>query len=705
MNEVPMYITQHRGEILSRYEKDMFDILSKICYRLEPDEIMEGITYSVNKRFKDGKAVIDNTYTKKKAEIDFSRLADDLLGGKVIMTTSGVLFKKYKTVKNPFYNFVQYLADKRDEAKKKMKQYPKGSEMYNKYNLQQLNYKVSCNALYGCCGNFSSLFYNLNLCTAVTGQGRGCISASITMFEGFLADNVRFGSITECLTYINNICNDLKNPEFNKFNHYEILDRQITVDECFLRLLRNFGYNDCVPDDDGIELLYKTVANLSQPELNIIYYKNNLYEFINNSKVKNIIITALVKLKDPFLSPTEVPEEIEDELKVLKDLMFEFIYYRHIWIDKLDRVYTMPRDVVLLTDTDSCIVSLDEWYRTILEWTIGVPMEIKYTREEIEKEMDKIILHKRKTEPIKEYDFYNQELVDAKRLKYPAVIIEEDNLRYSIVNILSYILSDIILDYMYLFGENYNAQTDNRECLLIMKNEFLFKSMFITNGKKNYADLQVLQEGNIIPEDKQLDIKGMPISKVGIPESTSQRLMDILEYDILRESFVDQVDLIRKFVVLEKDIIKSLKAKSKEYHKPARLAPMASYKAPMSQQGIKASYAYNAIKSNEEEGIDLEDRNTVLIIKTKINTKNYNIIENEFPEHTLRLAKLLNTPEYKGNITSIAIPTNIDIPSWIIPFIDYNTIVQDNLRSFPLKELGISKLESKNVTHSNIVSF
>ena len=54
------------------------------------------------------------------------------------------------------------------------------------------------------------------------------------------------------------------------------------------------------------------------------------------------------------------------ELKVLKDLMFEFIYYRHIWIDKLDRVYTMPRDVVLLTDTDSCIVSLDEWYRIIV---------------------------------------------------------------------------------------------------------------------------------------------------------------------------------------------------------------------------------------------------------------------------------------------------------------------------------------------------
>ena len=701
-----IYENAPKGEVFNNYKKDMFNILSHICAKLKPNEIIEGIEYSMSKRFTNHDVSINNTYTKKNVLMDFSQLANDLLAGKVIMTTSGVLFKKYNSVKNPFYNFIQYLADKRDEAKTEMKKYPKGSELYNKYNLQQLNYKVSCNALYGCCGNWSSLFYNLNLCTAVTGQGRGCISASITMFEGFLANNVKFGSLTECLTFVNNICQDIKKPETRKrLLSAPVLDRNITIEECFLKLFKNFGYNGYIPNDEARDILWKYVCNLDQLELNVIYYKNNLYEFIKNQKIKNLIMNSLIKLQGPFLNPNKVPEEISNDMEILKDLMFDYVYYRHIWIDKLDRAINMFRDVVLLTDTDSCIVSLDEWYRTILEWTIGIPMNIKYTREQIITEGEKIVLQKIKTEFAKEYDFYDDKLVDAKRKKYPVVIIEEDNLRYSIVNMLSYILSELILDYMFLFGENYNAQTDNRKCLLIMKNEFLFRSMFITSGKKNYADLQLLQEGNIIPEDKQLDIKGMPINKVGIPKSTSQRLMDILEYDILRESFVDQIDLIRKFVVLEKDIYASISNKEKEYHKPARIKSMAAYKNPMGIQGIKGSYAYNNIKSKEEEAINLEERNTVLIIKTKITSKNYTKIQNEFPEYALRIGKLLATPEFKGKIDSIAIPTNIEIPSWIIPFIDYTTIIQDNLRSFPLEELGISKIESKNVTHTNIVNF
>ena len=36
------------------------------------------------------------------------KLANDLLGGKAIMTTEGVLFGKHGSVKNPFYNFIQY---------------------------------------------------------------------------------------------------------------------------------------------------------------------------------------------------------------------------------------------------------------------------------------------------------------------------------------------------------------------------------------------------------------------------------------------------------------------------------------------------------------------------------------------------------------------------------------------------------------------
>ena len=195
------------GITIQKYKETMLHILERTCPKLTRMEILEAIDYSIQKRYKAGTARLHNNYTKTEVEMDFMKLANDLLGGKAIMTTEGVLFGKHGSVKNPFYNFIQYLADKRDEAKKEMKKYPKGSEQFNAWNLKQLNYKVSANALYGCSGQHSSIFYNLYLCTAITGQGRGCISASITMFEGLLGNNMRFESLTEVLQYIENIVN------------------------------------------------------------------------------------------------------------------------------------------------------------------------------------------------------------------------------------------------------------------------------------------------------------------------------------------------------------------------------------------------------------------------------------------------------------------------------------------------------------------
>ena len=702
VKERKVYENTPKGVLIDHYREDMYNILHRSLPLFQPFELEEAINYSINKRFQDHPVVIDNNYTKRKAEIELLDLANQLLEGKYIMTTSGVLFQKHGTVKNPFYNFIQYLVDKRDEAKSKMKQYDKGTEEYNKYNLQQLNYKVSCNALYGCAGNWSSVFYNLFLATAVTGQGRGCISASITMFEGFLANNVKFHNLNEVHTFMNNICEDQKKPEMHRFYDYDYLDRNVTIEEAFLRIIRNcdWPFSDLAKKE-----IWNYMNNLSQRELNIIYYKNNLYEFCKNKKIMDIILTILKKLNTPFLDPNKPNKEIVAELVLLKDLLFEYVYYRHLWIDKLDRVHTMIRDVVLITDTDSCIVSLDEWYKFVKANTIGIPMTIKYTYEEILEHTDKVILDMKKAERVNEYDFYNDRLVEAKRLKYPMVIIEEDNLRYSIINIMSYVVSQLILDYMVLFSENYNTYSPDRDCLLIMKNEFLFKSMLITSGKKNYTSLQLVQEGRLVPDSKQFDIKGMPIDKVGIPESTANRLKTILEYNVLRTDFVDQVDIIKSLAALEKEICLSLENGDKTYYKPARIKSIGYYDDPMRIQGIKASVAYNEIKSKDEEPIDLNERNTVLIIKVVLNRKNADKISKDFPEHYIRLSKLLERKEFKDGISSIAIPYNAPIPKWIVPFIDYTTIIQDNIKVFPIEELGISRENNSKVTHTNIVSF
>lgn len=699
------------GELIDQYRKTMRSLLVRLCPKLELSEIEEGMNYAISSHYEQARKEYDlevkvhNNHSKKISKLGILELSNAILKKKPILTTQGVMFMRHGTLKNPFYQLVQYLLDKRDEAKTEMKKHPKGSEEYNKWNLKQLNYKVSCNAVYGCAGQFSSVFYNLFVCTAVTGQGRGCISASITMFEGLLANNMKFGSLTEVLQFIDHVHWDQKKPKMRKFEDHQVLDHDISVEDCYLKIIRNCGWGNWVPSDEACNIIWDTICNLDQRTINVLYYKNNLYEFCNNSRIMNLIMKILTKLEKPFLNPDKkkIPPEIKDELNMLTDLIYEYCYYRHLWFDKLQRVYTMSRDVVLITDTDSCIICLDEWYQFILPRTIGVPMNIKYTQAEIKAAAEKIELEWRKTEPIQDYDFYRNELVDAKRKEYPLVIIEEDGLRYSIVNIMSYVVSQLILDYMILFSENYNTETEGRECLLIMKNEFLFKSLLLTYGAKNYADIQLVQEGNLIPESQQLDIKGMPISKVNIPESTATALKEILEYDILRTSFVDQIDIFRKLVVLEKKIYKSIADKSKEYHKPARIKSLSNYKDPMRIQGIKASFAYNKLKSEEEPSIDLEERNTVLIIKVDASKKTIYKIEKEFPDYYQRFQDLLEVKEYKSGIEAIAIPENSEIPSWIIPLIDYTTIIHDNLRNFPMDEIGMSKNESKDVTHTNIL--
>ena len=690
------------GEIVNRYVNILYGIIDKAThYKLKPFEIVEGIRYSINKRYKQIPVRVHNSYSEKIAEMDVLKLANELIQKGAIMTTQGVLFSRHGAVKNPFYNFIQYLLDKREEAKTEMKKHTKGSELYQKYDLLQQNYKVACNALYGCAGNFSSVYYNLYLCTAVTGQGRGCISASITMFEGFLANNVKFGSLTEVLTFIENICIDLESPQ--KFNDYDVLDRNITVDECFLKVMRNCGFNSWVPSDRARDIIWDVVNNLSQKQLNAVHYCNNLYEFCNNTRVKNLILKVLVDLDKPFLNPLNPPKYILEDLEMLKDLMFQYVYYRHLWIDKLERVYTMIRDVVLITDTDSCIVSLDEWYKYVLKDTVGIPMRIKYTIAERKEAAEKVVMEYRRTELPVEYDFYNKTLVDKKRLEYPAVVIEEDGLRYSIINIMSYVVGNLIMDYMELFAEQYNTAAPDRECLLIMKNEFLFKSLLL-KGRKNYASVQVVQEGNIIPEDKQFDIKGMPIAKVGMAESTAKQLSEILEFDILRRDFVDQVELIKKFATIEQIIYNSIKAKEKAYHKPARIKSQSNYEMPFRIQGIKASVAYNSIREpGNEPIINLEERNTILIIKTVINRKNADKIAKDYPQHYARLLKVLDDKNFKGKIEAVAIPMNSEIPNWVVPFINYTEIIHDNLRTFPLEQIGISKLENNDVTHTNLM--
>ena len=61
------------------------------------------------------------------------------------------------------------------------------------------------------------------------------------------------------------------------------------------------------------------------------------------------------------------------------------------------------------------------------------------------------------------------------------------------------------------------------------------------------------------------------------------------------------------------------------------------------------------------------------------------------------------TTKTKKEITSLAIPVDVKTPKWVMEFIDYNSIINDNMSNFPLESINIKILNANNVNYSNIV--
>ena len=153
--------------------------------------------------------------------------------------------------------------------------------------------KIDANGIYGTLGMYSSLIYNINVATSITSQGRALVSSMTLHFEMMLADNVKFGSLDQVMEFINNICKEKPN---RKFNDLGLLNHIPTREECFAKLILECGYR-WIPNEDEMDIIWKVVNNLTQEDVTRVYYKNNLYEFISNTNVFEIIRLILHKLK------------------------------------------------------------------------------------------------------------------------------------------------------------------------------------------------------------------------------------------------------------------------------------------------------------------------------------------------------------------------------------------------------------------------
>ena len=559
-------------------------------------------------------------------------------------------------------------------------------------------------------GLYCSLLFNINVSSSITAQGRALISSASMMFESFIANSVKFGSLDQVLLFINNIC-----KENRKFDDFVFVDNPVSMENCFAKIVDSCGFM-WMPNDEELDVIWQVISNLGQRDLNRVYYKNNLYEFCSNSVVSSMIVNIVKKLEEPYFNPVKPPEYIKDDMEDLAEILGEFVFYDKMIIDRIDRNKNMIKSTIMISDTDSCIVSLDAWYRFVLDLIKNE--DIKLRRYDpislfdfIEKDEFGDIVNKKdiagfeKIEDDEYFDFDNDEIRYRKHAINPFEILPQDYLRWSIVNILAYIIDIFINRYMLQFTKNNHSWAPDKPCKIIMKNEFSFNRVLITDVKKSYASIQKVQEGNLVPESEQLDVKGIAaIAKSSISKSTRDAFKKILLEDILTAPTIDQFKIVEKLCIMEKKIINSLQSGSKEFYKPVTIKAMNTYADPMRQQGIKASYVWNALTEGSGlPNINLDERNAIDVAKVYLNKNTIDNIKDKYPEIYERAVKIMADTEYfKGKIESIAVPENVQVPEWLIDILDYKEIVNNNISGFPYQSVGLTKIND-NTIYSNIL--
>lgn len=376
------------------------------------------------------------------------------------------------------------------------------------------------------------------------------------------------------------------------------------------------------------------------------------------------------------------------------------------FIRELRRLTTYVKSV-----TDSTIISLDAWYRFLLGKVYNIDMPIKHEKFNM---VDIIKADEFGDRPLRtmceivepefDYDFYTDETIEIERLVEPCKLIPQDSLKYSIINIIAYVCGKLVIDYLEQYSKLTGSYEEGKPCELIMKNEFYFLRALLTDSKRNYADAQLLQEGHIVPEDNRLAVMGLPINKSTLSDSIKKKLKNILYEEVLT-SEIDQVKLMKELIKVEREIYNNIMDGKTDYYKPDNIGTLNSYaKDPLSVNGIVASMIYNELRDPDMPAINLEERNKIIKVKINVDKTNVHKIKDTYPEVYEKLLRLMNHPKLGKKINTIGFPVDVAIPKWVLQFVDYTTIINDNLKNFPVESVGLMRLGSDTVNYSNIIS-
>ena len=653
------------------FKSDYIDIISATIKKINPslkkDDIERVCTRIMKERMKDPSINMDNNVTGENVDITLTKLCDWIEKRDPVISGNGTFYKQPAELLSPTSNMLKSLKKGRKAVKKKMYEFKAGSDKYMMLDLDQQNKKVIMNAEYGGSGTPTAAFYTKYSPAATTLMAQSIITTMAAFFESYVGDRQVFFSIDECYDWMNTVIKkDIEIPKWIV---------RVTPDEVFNRIRKHFYMYNI----DDNQYLHDYIFNCNDNELVYLYYANNMKDFIrNHPKVQKLIENILATLPlyevaegnnvpeqfkdrfdkpddynrwmahEMFLDPYNPPDNIKDYRDELINLCKDFIYVEYLTPDSIIKLNNHKRNTVLLVDTDSNIINADIF--------------VSFITNEI----------------------------------FPGKTFGRDSIYNDmiLVNVLASCLDKCVASLLDYYGRCHHMDEASR-AELTMKNEFMFRRLFLMKTKKRYGASIVLREGNIIIPFKP-EIKGLDFVKAGVTKEVSDIFSDMLKKHILYSDDIELHELMKDIKKFEKDIYYDLRKGGTTYLKPQMYKAEEAYAKIKDADGkvigtkawslpvFRGTAVWNELYPDKK----LYSLDRVKLLKLIVTCpSDLDIIKNKYPEEynmILQRIFMSDKPEIKkAGLKVIAIPNNAkSIPKWAIDLIDYDIMVSDIISTF-----------------------
>lgn len=633
-----------------------------------------------------------NLYTNSNFTLPLNDIMDIINNEDLCISANNTLTYSYRKIKTPLPTIL--IRDKKQrsihknkemeyeeiiEQQKKNDTFIPGSDIDMKFKYEgakQLKIKAFMNSCFGVQGQTGSIIHSPDTAGAVTSQGRQLISEMLWTIERLLYGTIHFTNFSEYFEYLLTVKKNI--PDKNDDNFLKYISYYPTTKDIIKTVSKQLKHVIAVDRDiDDIKAsIFLFIKNLTDIERVYFYYNCNLMRFISNNIKVYKLFDDIINSPIDFLATGHLtPLEFKDNLDEICKLVDHFILPYMSTPNRVFKYINKKRRGIIVSDTDSIMINMNPYVSNLYKLHC--------------------IYHNKPIENEKHVTFHNE------------------NLGFKITNIISHLCihaTDIAGD---IFCKQGNVPSELRKWIE-MKNEFLFKRLVMyRTTKKNYVCHTILREGKYV--DK-IATTGIKLNSSIINPEIKDRIMNVIENDILKSENINPVKILREVKEIEKFIINKVKSGDLSYGKKSRFSGINAYKKTgWIQNNVgRSSVLWNMLYPENK----IENGDYTYIFNTNLFTKSdaYQLSLSH-PEIYDKLVKYVfenkDEPDLaKYGLKSIAIPLSESIksiPDWIIPYIRYDDLTNKQLQSIitllPSVGLPNSNLDSTKKTYSPLLSF